>query len=141
VYPKSVDETTVQVAPGGAGSSGIAGWLRAIPYALLGLVVAFFCVLIPGLHFFLGPFGPLIGGMVAGNRCGGGVSSVIVISSVMSIALALPTAALTGMLFPEQATTGLAKAAPFIVFFYTGIMSFIGGMIGMVMGSQSESAD
>jgi len=135
-----MDEITGQAAPGVVETSGSASWLRAFAFAFLGIIVVVFCGLIPGLHFILFPLGPLIGGTIAANQCGGGLSSVIVISSVMSITLALPTAALTGMFFPEQASSGLAKAAPFIVFFYTGLMSFIGGLIGMVMGSRSETA-
>jgi hypothetical protein len=135
-----MDEITGQAAPGAVETSASASWLRAIVFAFLGLIVAVFCLLIPGLHFILGPLGPLIGGMVAANQCRGGLSSVIVISSVMSMTLGVLAAALSGMFLGEETSSGLAKAAPFIVFFYTGLMSFIGGLIGMVMGSRSETA-
>ena len=114
--------------------------LRAAGFSLIGVVVALFCLMIPGLHFILGPFGPLIGGFVSANRCGGGIGSVVVIASVMAVAVALPIGALTGMFFPEEQTSGLAKAAPFIVFFYTGVMAFIGGAIGLVVGGSSEAS-
>lgn len=139
LYPPGMSTPDAPKGQAATGAAKSASPLRAIPFALLGILVALFCFLIPGLHFILGPFGPLIGGFVAGNRCGGGVSSVVIISLSMALALALPTAAVTGAFFPDQAGTALARAAPFIVFFYTGIMSFIGAGIGMVTASQSDS--
>jgi hypothetical protein len=140
VYPAGVSTPDDQPVATPATPSASPSALRAIPWALLGVIVAIFCVLIPGLHFILGPFGPLIGGFVASNRCQGGFGSLIVISLIMSLALAIPAAAATGMFFPDQASTGLAKAAPYIVFFYTGVMSFIGGGIGLMTGSAGKAA-
>lgn len=109
---------------------GLFGGLIA---GFIGLLVSIVCVMIPGLHFILGPFGPLVGGLVVGNLTGGAISRALAACSIMAIGMAAIALAFTGVLAGDEPASGIAKAAPFIVFFYTGISSVIGAILGTLI--------
>ncbi|MAG29460.1 MAG: hypothetical protein CL908_01045 [Deltaproteobacteria bacterium] len=114
---------------------GVFGGLIA---GFLGLLVSLVCVMIPGLHFITGPLGPLLGGAMVGNLCDGAIGRALVGCAVMAIGMALIALAFTGVLFGQEPSSGLAKAAPIIVFFYTAVSSTIGAGVATVMSGRSS---
>ena len=118
--------TTAQSPPSALGRLGIFGGILA---GLLGLLIAIACVAVPGLHFILGPLGPAIGGLALGRFTEGGFRQAIAGVLTMATGMAFVAAAFTGVLFGGEAS-GLARAAPAIVFLYTGFFSGIGAFFG-----------
>lgn len=117
-------------APSFSRALGRLGVLGGILAGLIGLLVSIVCVAVPGLHFVLGPLGPLIGGLVMGRFIEGvfrrGAAGVL----TMATGMATLAAAFTGVLFGEEVTSGLARAAPAIVFLYTGALAGVGAFFG-----------
>jgi hypothetical protein len=91
--------------------------------------------MVPGLHFNLGPFGPFVGRLVVGNLAGGRILSSLLSIATMATGMALIAAAFTGLLFGEDPSNGLAKAAPLIVFVYTGVFSTVGAVVGALVSA------
>lgn len=110
------------------------GLFGAVLAGLFGLVVAIFCFFVPGLHFILGPFGPFLGGLVGGRLSGGRFVRILVAVAIMATGMATLATAFTGLAFREEVESGLARAAPFIVFAYTAFFGVIGGGVGMLLG-------
>jgi hypothetical protein len=106
---------------------GVLGGLIA---GVLGLLVSTACVAVPGLHFVIGPFGPLIGGFVIGRFTMGVFRRGAVGVATMAVGMAAVAAAFTGALFGEEPSSGLARAAPVIVFVYTALSAAVGAFFG-----------
>ncbi len=116
------------------------GPFGALVAALAGLVVAVFCFFVPGLHFILGPFGPFIGGLVAGHLSGARPIRVLLSAALIALGMAGIAGALTGVAFGDEVEGGLARAAPFIVFAYSGFFGTVGAVIGgLVSGGKRTS--
>jgi len=110
------------------------GLLGAALAGTLGLLVAVFCFFVPGLHFILGPFGPFFGGLVGTRLTGGGLSRGLIAVAIVTLGMTSIAAAFTGVIFGEEVESGLATAAPFIVFGYTALFSSIGAFVGSLIG-------
>lgn len=113
---------------------GVVGGILA---GVIGLLISIACVAVPGLHFILGPLGPVIGGVVLGRFIDGvfrrGAAGVL----TMAAGMAALAAAFTGALFGEEVSSGLARAAPAIVFAYTGVLAAIGAFFGAATAPRS----
>ena len=130
-------ETKPEGPQGPAEAIARLGPFGALIAALAGLVVAIFCFFVPGLHFVLGPFGPFLGGLVAGHLNGARPVRVLLSASLIAFGMAGIAAAFTGAAFGEEVEGGLAQAAPFIVFAYSGFFGTVGAVIGgFVLGGK-----
>lgn len=112
------------------------GVLGGILAGTIGLLVSIACVAVPGLHFILGPLGPLIGGLVMGRFIDGvfrrGAAGVL----TMATGMATLAAAFTGVLFGAEVSS-LARAVPAIVFLYTGALASVGAFFGAATSPRS----
>ena len=103
---------------------------------VVGLLVSIVCVAVPGLHFILGPLGPFVGGFVVGRLTLGAMSRALLGATVMAAGMAAIAAAFTGVLLGEEPSSGFARAAPAIVFVYTGGLASFGAFVGAATASR-----
>ncbi len=120
--------------PGFAEAVQRLGLFGAVLAGVVGLVVAIFCFFVPGLHFILGPFGPFLGGFVAGRLSGPGPARIALAAGLIAVGLATLTAAFSGLLFDSEVEGGLARVAPFVVLAYSAFFGTIGCAIGGLTG-------